>query len=104
MQAARESDVPICVLDIGPLLRSSLLVGDPNGQSPYSRMKWQQASSQLSRLATASGCRVTSPGSSLELPAACDALLANLRLQYVIRYRSASQGPWFTCAKLACLD
>ncbi len=88
MQAARESGVPICVLDIGPLLRSSLLVGDPNGQSPYSRMKWQQASSQLSRLAKASGCRATSPDSSLEFPAAYDALLANLRLQYVIRYRS----------------
>jgi hypothetical protein len=90
MQVARESGVPICVLDIGPLLRSNLLVDSPSAQSPYSRMKWQQASSQLSRLAKVSGCRATTPDSSLEFPAAYDALLANLRLQYVIRYRSTA--------------
>jgi hypothetical protein len=90
MQAARASGVPICVIDIGPLLRSSLLLGDAGSQPPYSRMKWQQASSQLYRLAKVSGCRATSPNSSLEFPAAYDALIANLRLQYVIRYRSTA--------------
>jgi hypothetical protein len=105
LRAERETDVPICVINLGPLLRSALLVETSDGQQPYAQLKWQQASSQLSRMARVSGCRALTPDSSLEFPAVYDRLLANLRLQYVIRYRStALDVPGTRQVKIAWVD
>ncbi len=90
LRAAGDSGVPVCVINIGPLARSMLLPDSTDGQRPYGQLKWQQASAQLSRLSRASGCRVLTPTSALDFPTTYDALLANLRLQYVIRYRSTA--------------
>jgi hypothetical protein len=97
--------VPICVINIGPLLRSALLAESSDGQRPYAQLRWQQASSQLSRMARVSGCRALTPNSSLEFPAVYDPLLANLRLQYVIRYQStALDSPGARQVKIAWVD
>jgi hypothetical protein len=87
LKAEREAGVPVCVIDLGPLLRSSLL---DEGSGPYAHLNWSKASSQLARIATVSGCRALTPSSSLEFPAVYDSLLANLGLQYDIRYRSTA--------------
>lgn len=90
LRAERAAGVPVCVIDLGPLLRSTLLDESSDGQWPYAHLQWQQASSNLARIASVSGCRALKPDSSLEFPAAYDGLLANLRLQYVIRYPSSA--------------
>ena len=89
LRAAREAGVPVCAIDIGPVVRSSLSVASADGQ-PYSHLKWQQAAGQLAELARTSGCRAWKPNSSFEFPAVFDGLLPNLRLQYVIHYRSTA--------------
>ena len=89
LRAARESGVPVCAIDIGPVVRSSLSVASADGQ-PYSRLKWQQAAARLAELARTSGCRAWKPDSSFEFPAVFDGLLPNLRLQYLIHYRSTA--------------
>jgi hypothetical protein len=91
LRAARATAVPICVINLGPAVRSALTV-DGSDPQPYSRLNWQQAASQLSHLAQVSGCRALTPGSSFEFPAMYDRLLPNLRLQYVIHYRSTALG------------
>jgi hypothetical protein len=102
LRAEREAGVPVCVIDTGPLLRSSLL--DENS-GPYAHLKWSRASSQLERIAKVSGCRALAPRSSLEFPAVYDNLLANLGLQYDIRYKSnALDLPGPRQVKLAWVD
>jgi hypothetical protein len=88
--AERETGVPVCVIDMGPLLRTALLIDSSIGKQPYARLKWEQASAQLSRIANVSGCRASTPESSFEPPAAFDGMLANLRLQYIIRYQATA--------------
>jgi hypothetical protein len=92
LRAEAETGVPICVINIGALLRSRLLDDGSDGGQPYSTLQWQQASSRLSHLAEVSGCRSVTPSSSFELPAVYDEWLANLRLQYVVQYRSTPLG------------
>jgi hypothetical protein len=105
LRAERETGVPVCVINIGPLLRSTLLVGSSDGQQPYAQLKWQQASSQLSRMASVSGCRALMPDSSFKFPAVYDGLLTNLRLQYVIRYQSTALDlPGTRQVKIAWVD
>ena len=83
--------MPICPINIGPLLKAAVLpAGEGSNEAPYGHLKWQRASQQLSRLARVSGCRAFTPSSSMDLPAVYDGLLANLRLKYVIRYRSTA--------------
>ena len=102
LRAEREAGVPVCVIDMGPLLRSSLL---DESSGPYAHLKWSQATSQLSRIAKVSGCRASTPSSSLEFPAVYDSLLANLGLQYDIRYKSkALDLPDLRQGKLAWVD
>jgi hypothetical protein len=102
LRAEREAGVPVCVIDIGPLVRSSLL---DERSGPYAHLKWSQASSQLSRIARVSGCRALTPSSSLEFPAVYDSLLANLGLQYDIRYKSSALDlPGPRQVKLAWVD
>jgi hypothetical protein len=89
--AAQDSGVPICPINIGPLLKAAVLpAGESSNDAPYGHLEWQRASQQLSRLARVSGCRAFTPSSSMDLPAVYDGLLANLRLKYVIRYRSTA--------------
>lgn len=90
LRAERETGVPVCAINIGPLVRSGLLVDGSDGQQPYAHLRWQQAASQLARMAEVSGCRAVMPDSSLEFSTLYDELLANLNLQYVIRYQSAT--------------
>jgi hypothetical protein len=87
LRAVERSAVPVCPIDIGPLLRAAVLVDDSKNL-PYSELQWKKASANLARLAQVSGCRVSTPSSLLDFPAVYDGVLTNLRLQYVVRYRS----------------
>lgn len=89
LRAAQRSGVPVCPIDIGPLLHSTLLV-DSSSDQPYAAPRLQQDSARLARLAQVSGCRASAPTSSLDFPGTYDRLFANLRLEYVIRYRSTA--------------
>ena len=95
LAAAGRSDVPIYALNIGPVTRSDASLYGLNG--PYTRLDWKGAEQKLGYLARASGGRMYSPDSSLDLAAVYDDLMENLRVRYVIIYKSAArpeeQGP-----------
>lgn len=91
LQAVGEAGVPVCAINIGPLVRSQLRFEASDERGPYySNLKWDKASAQLARLAKVSACQALTPQSSLELTGLSDRLLTNLRLQYVIHYRSTA--------------
>jgi VWFA-related protein len=84
---ARNAGIPIYVLNLGPLIRSALLLGSSE-DGPYGSLNWTRAESELGKLARASGGQMYSPESSLDLTGVYDELLAKLRVQYVIQYKS----------------
>jgi len=88
LRASDGSDVAIYALNIGPFVRNAPSLYGLNG--PYTRLDWQGAEQKLSRIAQASGVRMYSPDSSLDLAAVYDDLMENLRVRYVIRYKSTS--------------
>jgi hypothetical protein len=55
-------------------------------------VNWSRAEAQLGKLARASGGRMYSFESRLDLPVVYDELMANLRVQYVIQYKSAASA------------
>ena len=87
--AAGRSDVPIYALNVGPVLRSEVSLYGHN--APYTRLDWQGAEQKLGHIAQASGGRLYSPDSSLDLAAVYDDLMENLRVRYVIIYKSAAR-------------
>ena len=75
LRAVKASVGLICPINIGPLVRATVLpAGEGSNDTPYAHLKWQRASEQLTRLARASGCRAFSPGSSMDLLAVYDGL------------------------------
>jgi VWFA-related protein len=88
---ARSAGVPIYVINLGPLIRAAL---PPSASEvgPYASVNWSRAEAQLGKLARASGGRMYSSESRLDLPVVYDELMANLRVQYVIQYKSAASA------------
>lgn len=86
LAAARRSDTPIYVINIAKPVRESLAISAASG--PYARLDWKRAEKELQELATASGGRLYSPQSTLNLAGIYDDLMENLRVRYVITYKS----------------
>ncbi len=90
LRAVRQSDVPIYVINLGPALQEHLSLLPASG--PYAQLDWKRAGAELQEIATASGGRVYSPASAFELAGIYDDLMENLRVRYVITYKSSAPG------------
>jgi VWFA-related protein len=88
LQAVGKSDTPIYAISLGPLLQQHASVSLDAG--PYAHIDWKGAESKLRQIAAASGGRMYSPEAIVDLPAIFDDLMENLRVRYVITYRSTS--------------
>jgi hypothetical protein len=90
LNAARNSTTPIYAISLAPSLRDIAVIhGD---ESPATRIDWNRAVRELFEIARASGGRGYSPSSTVDLSPFYDDAMENLRLRYVITYRSSSQG------------
>jgi VWFA-related protein len=87
LQAVARSAVPIYVIDLGPALRQSASL---YGLEAHEHLDWKRAKTTLRGIASASGGRVYSPPSTLDLTAMYDDLMANLRIRYVVTYEAAA--------------
>lgn len=88
LAAARNGGTPIFAIDIGPALRHSLEFGGLAESGPYARIDWKRAESDLRQIAQASGGRMYAVQDTFNLTNVCDDLMENLRLRYVITYKS----------------
>jgi Ca-activated chloride channel family protein len=86
LRAATQSDTPVYVINIGKPLQERLSLAGTHG--PYARLDWKRAEQELQEIATASGGRMYSPQSTLDLAGIYDDLMENLRVRYVITYQS----------------
>jgi VWFA-related protein len=90
LQAAKQSGTPIYVIHVGQPVQSSISISGAPG--PYARLDWRRAEKELQEIATASGGRLYSPQSTLNLTGIYDDLMENLRVRYVITYKSPGGG------------
>jgi VWFA-related protein len=88
LQAVGQSDTPIYAINLGPLLQQYASVSLNAG--PYAHIDWKGAESKLRQVAAACGGRMYSPEAIVDLPAIFDDLMENLRVRYVITYKSTS--------------
>jgi VWFA-related protein len=88
LRAARESGVTIYAIDLSPVAhRQGSLASIP---SPYAKLNWKRADAQLLELTRAAGGRTYAPDSMLDLSAIYDDLMENLRVRYVLTYKSSA--------------
>ena len=88
--AVRQSTVPIYVINLGPALRDHASLLPPSG--PYVRLDWKRAEEELQQIAIESGGRMYSPQNTYDLAGVYDDLMENLRVRYVITYKSTGNG------------
>jgi VWFA-related protein len=90
LQAVRRSGIPIYAINIGPAVRRHASLSSSAG--PYARLDWKRAESELRQIAGASGGRMYAPQSTVDLSEVYDDLMENLRVRYVITYKSKSDS------------
>jgi VWFA-related protein len=86
LAAARNCGTPIYAINLGPILKQT--ENRASAVGPYARLDWKRAESELQQIATASGGRMYSPASTFDLSAVYDDIMENLRVRYVITYKS----------------
>ena len=90
LNAARTSDTPIYVLGLTRVLHDLIQANGSNG--PLARINWQKPEKQLQEIAMSSGGRLYSPDTTVDLTPIYDDIMENLRVRYVITYRSSSNA------------
>jgi hypothetical protein len=90
LNAVRASGTPVYIINLGSDLREAAK-GYANA-GPYAHLDWKKIESQLGEIARVSGGRVYTPG-SFDLTGVYDDLMENLRVRYVISYRSTDSAP-----------
>jgi Ca-activated chloride channel homolog len=88
LNAARASDTPIYVISLTRELHA--LVDTYENAGALARINWDEADRELQEIARASGGRAYSPGSTIDLAGIYDDMMENLRVRYVVTYRSSS--------------
>jgi VWFA-related protein len=90
LRAVRRAGIPVYAINLGRAV--SEVAAAPSGTSPYARVNWKRAERELEQFANESGGRMYSPQSIYNLPEIYDDLMENLRVRYVITYRSAGDA------------
>ena len=88
LATAGRSDSPIYVVGTASSIR--LVIEGHERTGPLARINWNDAEKKLQEIARASGGRAYFPESTTDLSATYDDMMENLRVRYVIRYKSST--------------
>jgi VWFA-related protein len=89
LKAAEESDCPIYTISLARSLRKQVELHDL--AASLGRIDWDKADKDLQKIAAVSGGRAYSPENTLDLSPIYDDIMENLKVRYVITYRSSSR-------------
>jgi VWFA-related protein len=90
VKAVRNSDTPIYVISMLPSLREAIrLHGSTNA---VTAIDWNRAENELMEIARVSGGRFYAPDSTIELSGTYDDIIENLKVRYVITYKSTTHA------------
>jgi Ca-activated chloride channel family protein len=87
-KAAEESDAPIYLLSLTQVLRQIMQMQD----RPLANVDWDKLEHQLQEIARASGGRAYTPSNTIKLSPVYDDMMENLKVRYVITYKSSNSG------------
>jgi len=90
LRAVHRSGVQIYVINLGPALQEHISMLPATG--PYARLDWKRAQAELQQIAIESGGRMYSPQNTYDMEGIYDDLTENLRVRYVITYKSTGGG------------
>lgn len=85
-KAAEESDAPIYVISLTRVLRQVMQMQD----RPVANVDWDKVEHQLQEIARVSGGRAYTPSNTLQLSQVYDDVMENLKVRYVITYKSSN--------------
>jgi Ca-activated chloride channel family protein len=84
----RESNTPLYAIGLGAIVRQA---AELHGiKSALARVDWKRAESELQEMARISGGRAYFPETTFDLSGTYDDILENLRVRYVITYKSST--------------
>jgi len=86
----RTSDTTIYVVSLGEIFRQSVPL--PEAVPPSANFDWKRAAQELQEIARASGGRFYAPPSTVGLSGVYDDTMENLKVRYVISYKSSTSG------------
>ncbi|MDQ1471278.1 MAG: hypothetical protein QOJ99_2758 [Bryobacterales bacterium] len=87
LKAARSGTAPLYVIDIGPALRNAATIRGASGF--VTSIDWKTAERNFGEIARASGGRLYSASRSIDLPAIYGDMMENVKVRYVITYKSS---------------
>ena len=90
LKSAAISNTPVYAISFGKMLQQA---ADVFGTAaPSARIDWKRAEHNLAEIARASGGRLYSPSISIDLSVIDDDMMENLKVRYVITYKSSAAG------------
>jgi VWFA-related protein len=89
LNAAGNSDSPIYVLGLTKVLQN---YEDVYGHPPVARTQWEKAQRELQEFARVSKGRAYIPENTVNLSSVYDDMLENIKVRYIIRYRSSDDS------------
>jgi VWFA-related protein len=89
VKAAAGSDFPIYTISLARSLQNLMEARDLTASA--GQMDWEKADKSLKKIAMVSGGRAYSPQNTLDLSATYDDVMENLKVRYVISYRSSTK-------------
>jgi Ca-activated chloride channel family protein len=90
LKVAAISNTPVYAISFGEMLQRAADVFGTAAQS--ARIDWKRAKHELGEIARASGGRLYSPSISIDLSVIDDDIMENLKVRYVITYKSPAAG------------
>jgi VWFA-related protein len=91
LNAVRASGTPVYIINLGPDLRAA--AKRYANASSYAHLDWEKTEAELREIAKVSGGRMYTENGILDLTGVYDDLMENVRVRYVISYRSTSNSP-----------
>jgi VWFA-related protein len=88
LTTARNGDTPIYVISLTRVMHQIVQMQAPT--EPLVGIDWQKAEKELEEIANVSGGRAYAPDSTIDLSATYDDLIENLKVRYVLTYRSSN--------------
>ncbi len=85
-KAAEESDAPIYVISLTQVLRQIMQMQD----RPLANVDWGKLEHQLQEIARVCGGRAYTPSNTVQLSPVYDDVMENLKVRYVITYKSSN--------------
>jgi VWFA-related protein len=90
LKEARAANTPVYAISLAEILRETAEL--PGIVAPSARFDWKRAEHELQEIAQASGGRFYSPSTTVDVSAIYDDIMENLKVRYVITYKSSTAG------------